>query len=131
MRLLLDTHIALWAVAEPDRLSSRARELLTDRSNRLSFSLVSLWEIAIKRALSRAPLGRMRLSSEQALGAFIAAGLQPLPIETAHILAVEQLPPIHADPFDRLIAAQAIVEDMQLVTHDAELAAYAERFIRV
>jgi PIN domain nuclease of toxin-antitoxin system len=131
MRLLIDTHIAVWAVVEPERLSEQARVLLTDRSNTLWFSLASLWEVAIKRSLSRAPLGRMPLSSEQALAAFIESGLQLLPLETAHVLAVEQLRPLHTDPFDRLIAAQAMVEGLRLVTHDKWLAAYSEEFLLV
>ena len=119
MRLLLDTHIALWAIVDDPRLAGAARELIEAPSNDVAVSAASLWEIAIKHALRR---GDMPVSAADALGWFRAAGYVLLDITAEHAAAVETLPPIHADPFDRLLVAQARHEPLRLITHDATVA---------
>jgi PIN domain nuclease of toxin-antitoxin system len=128
MNLLLDTHIALWAIADSHRLSSAARELIEAQNATLWISAVSLWEIAIKHALAR---GDMRISAEQALVHFRASGYRMLAVEAEHAVAVEALPPHHQDPFDRLLVAQALTEPMRLLTHDATVARYSDSIVRV
>jgi len=121
MQILLDTHILLWALADDPALSQKARALLIDDRNRLWVSAVSIWEISIKHALGR---GDMPLSGNDALGYCRSAGYRWLDIRPEHAAAVENLPLIHADPFDRLLVAQALTEPMKLLTHDAMLARY-------
>lgn len=128
MNLLLDTHVALWAITDSPRLSTDARELLQSPRATLWISTVSLWEIAIKHSLGR---GDMPISGEQAWRWFQAAGYRALPVEPEHALAVEQLPPYHQDPFDRLLVAQARIEPMRLLTHDATLTRYGEMVVRI
>jgi PIN domain nuclease of toxin-antitoxin system len=128
MRLLLDTHILLWALTADARLSPRARELVLDPHNEAFFSAATIWEIAIKRALRRKD---MPISSEQAIRLFVEAGYQELSVSAAHAAMVETLPPIHADPFDRLLVAQALTEPMHLITHDQLVASYSDSIILV
>jgi PIN domain nuclease of toxin-antitoxin system len=122
MRLLLDTHIALWALADDPRLPPKARESIADEDNHIVVSSASLWEIAIKFALKR---GDMPLSAAQALRWFRRAGYTLLDIKPEHTAAVEQLPAHHADPFDRLLVAQALTEPLRLLTHDPAVARYS------
>ena len=122
MRLLLDTHVFLWAIAEQSRLSDRVRGWLEDGDNEAWVSIASIWEIAIK-----AGLGRLRLPSD--LGGFLGAQLavssfQVLPIELEHAVAVRDLPLHHRDPFDRLLIAQSRTEGLALVSRDARMKAY-------
>jgi PIN domain nuclease of toxin-antitoxin system len=131
MRLLLDTHVALWAIAQPASLSAGARALLTDRGNLVSVSVVSIWEIAVKHALGGRRVGRMPVSAGRALELFEAAGFELLAISAQHAVAVEALPPLHADPFDRMLVAQALAEPMRLITADAQVAAYDTSIISV
>jgi PIN domain nuclease of toxin-antitoxin system len=128
VRLLLDTHIALWALVNDARLSSVARNLLENQNNGLFISTASLWEIAVKRSIGRTPIP---LSANEARDYFGAAGYQLLDIRPDHAIAVETLPLIHADPFDRLLIAQARTEPMHLVTHDKTIAQYGESVILV
>lgn len=128
MRLLLDTHVALWAIADDRRLKAPGRGLILDPSNTVVVSAVSVWEIAIKHSLGR---GDMPISAADALGYFKASGYVMLEVSAEHAALVEQLPPIHADPFDRLIVAQALREPLRLMTHDAMVARYSESFIEV
>ena len=121
MNLLLDTHVALWAITDSPRLSARARSSILHPRATVWVSAASLWEIAIKHALGR---GDMPVSSQAALGYFRASGYRLLAIEAEHTVAVESLPPLHADPFDRLLVAQAQTEPMRLLTHDLQLAGY-------
>lgn len=123
MNLLLDTHIAIWAIVDDPRLSASARALLLDPAARIHVSLASLWEIAIKRALNRGA-DRMPLSAADALGYFRASGFILVPVSAPHVLAVEGLPHHHDDPFDRLLVATAQAEPFRFLTHDARLAAY-------
>lgn len=126
MKLLLDTHIALWAVSDDTRLSKRARSLILNPSADLFVSVASLWEIAIKHALGRTGSSAMPVSASDAREAFIESGFILLDVTSEHVLAVETLPPIHGDPFDRLLVAQCLSEPMRLLTHDAALVRYSE-----
>lgn len=128
MRLLLDTHVALWALVDSPRLSVRARALIEAPENEIWVSAASLWEIAIKHGLAR---GDMPLSGDQALGYFRQAGYRLLAISAEHAAAVETLPQIHADPFDRMLIAQARTEPLRLVTADSTVERYGEPVVRV
>lgn len=121
MRLLLDTHIAIWALVAHPRLSGEARELIVARETQVYVSAATIWEIAIKHGLGK---GGMPFSGEDAIRYFREAGYQSLDVKAEHAAMVERLPRIHSDPFDRLLVAQAIAEPMYLLTHDERLAAY-------
>lgn len=124
MRILLDTHIALWAVTDSKNLRSRARALIAAPENEVFVSAASVWEIAIKHALPKRGAGWMPISGQQAIGYFAQSGYFVLDINAAHAVAVEALPPLHSDPFDRLLVAQAREAPLRLLTHDARLGAY-------
>ncbi|QQD73665.1 type II toxin-antitoxin system VapC family toxin [Acidithiobacillus ferrivorans] len=128
MNLLLDTHIALWAITDSPKLSQKARDLIQSPKSSVWISTASLWEIAIKHALGR---GDMPVSSPEALRYFQESGYQLLPIEAEHAIAVEELPAHHQDPFDRLLVAQALVEPMRLLTHDPLVARYGDTILSV
>lgn len=128
MNLLLDTHIALWALVDSPRLSDSARELILAPRSIIWISAASIWEIAIKHSLGR---GDMPISGEKALRYFRQAGYRLLPIEPEHAALVEHLPAIHQDPFDRLLVAQAQGEPMRLLTHDATVARYSDTIVLV
>ena len=130
MNLLLDTHIALWALNDNSRLPAAARALIADSGNAVAVSVASLWEIAIKHPLDRRG-GAMPVSGGQALELFERAGYRILPVAASHAVAVETLPPIHHDPFDRLLIAQALTEPLRLVTVDRLLARYSDTVILV
>lgn len=118
MRLLLDTHVLLWALTDDPVLSVPARAAIVDGRNDVLVSAVSAWEITIKKAL-----GRLRAPDD--LPAQMAARrLIPLDVTIAHALAVGQLPAHHADPFDRLLVAQARSDQLTLVTRDAHIRRY-------
>jgi PIN domain nuclease of toxin-antitoxin system len=121
MRLLLDTHLLVWAMGEPERLPAGCAAMLEDPSNSLVFSIASLWELVIKQALGRPDFNLEPSLLRQAL---LDGGWQELPIEASHALAVSQLPPLHRDPFDRLLLAQAQVEGLLLLTADSQLSLY-------
>jgi len=121
MKLLLDTHLALWTFFVPKRLSAEARTALEDRRSDLVFSTASLWEIAIKHGLGKKGF----LFDPRVLRrAMLDDGYKELPVLGEHAVAVDILPPIHKDPFDRLLIAQAIVEGITLLTVDATIARY-------
>ena len=109
MRLLLDTHIILWVASQPSRIPADCRVLLNDADNRLYFSAASLWEIAIKHSLGRADF---QVNARALYRGLINNGYQELAIRSQHSLAVDRLPAIHKDPFDRILIAQATVEDI-------------------
>jgi PIN domain nuclease of toxin-antitoxin system len=121
MKLLLDTHLLLWAAGKPNRLSAAARKLIDSSANELLFSAASVWEVAIKRGL-----GRRDFKADPRLlrRGLLDNGYTELPILSDHVVAIERLPPIHKDPFDRLLVAQATVEGITLLTSDSELAEY-------
>jgi PIN domain nuclease of toxin-antitoxin system len=124
MKVLLDTHIAIWAAEDNARLPSAARNLLEDPDARFFVSLVSIWEIAIKHSLRKQGPGAMPMSAEAAIAAFEDSGFTLLPIRKQHIIAVESLPRHHGDPFDRLLVATALAEPLRLLTPDVRLAAF-------
>lgn len=119
MRLLLDTHILLWALLTPTRLTRPVRDALIRPANALHISVASIWEIAIKRAI-----GRVDAPVETLPEALDALGIALLPIAIAHALAAAALPRHHTDPFDRMLVAQARHEGLTLVTEDAALRRY-------
>lgn len=126
MRLLLDTHVALWGVSDYERLATETQRLLQDRDNEVFVSVVTLWEIAIKFALPKGRPDDMPVSAKEALADFLEAGYQVLDVTPPHALAIAALPPLHRDPFDRMLVAQARVEPMRLLTVDRIVAAYGE-----
>jgi PIN domain nuclease of toxin-antitoxin system len=119
--LLVDTHLLLWAAGEPQRLSKKARRLLEDPGSQLWFSAASLWEVAIKHGLGREDF---RVEPRRLRRGLIANGWRELAISSEHALATLDLPPIHKDPFDRMLVAQAQVEGLALVTSDELVARY-------
>jgi PIN domain nuclease of toxin-antitoxin system len=121
MRFLLDTQVAIWALLDAPRLSRAAREILDDSENRLLFSVCSIWEIATKRALKRPGFQFDPRLIRQTL---LRYGCEELAIESPHAFEVEHLPPIHKDPFDRILIAQAMVEGITLLTADPVIAKY-------
>jgi PIN domain nuclease of toxin-antitoxin system len=123
VRILLDTHILLWAVIEPERLSPSARAALEDPDHQILFSAASAWEMAMKAALGRADL---RISPARIVDAALAIGFVELPVRSPAALKLETLPLHHRDPFDRLLIAQAMTEPATLYTADAQLSAYSE-----
>ena len=127
MRLLLDTHALLWAVGAPDRLSGLVRAALLDDDNEVSLSIASLWEIAIKVSLRRLELSpdwRSLIDNGRA-----RMGARWLPVEPGHCAQVAQLPWHHRDPFDRMLVAQAMCEDMTLISKDRAVADYSVRVL--
>ncbi len=121
MRLLLDTHLLLWAMAASRKLPKAVKSQLLDPNNEVYYSAASLWEVAIKHDLRRKDF---RIDPDSLLAALRASGFLELPVTAAHAVAVTQLPPIHKDPFDRLLVAQGMSEPMVLLTNDAVLAGY-------
>jgi PIN domain nuclease of toxin-antitoxin system len=121
MKLLLDTHLLLWAAGQPKRLPAVARKLIRDSRNELLFSVASLWEIVIKRSLGR---DDFRVEPRLLRRGLLDNGYAELSVYGEHALAVDSLPPIHKDPFDRLLIAQAQIESMTLLTADPLLGRY-------
>jgi len=125
VKVLLDTQCWLWTLADPDRLSRRARRIVQRADRQLYLSAASAWEIAIKWSL-----GKLTLPADPAeyvASRIEGSGVIPLPIKHAHALHVARLPPHHRDPFDRLLIAQAEIEDMVLLTADRQMAPYHVR----
>jgi PIN domain nuclease of toxin-antitoxin system len=131
MRLLLDTHIALWAIADHPSLSAKARRLIEDPDNQIVVSAATVWEISIKHALARGGANDMPISGQTALNYFRDAGFELLDIIPAHAAAVENLPPLHSDPFDRMLVAQAMTVPLRLLTHDQRIVGYSDSIIAV
>lgn len=128
MRLLLDTHIAIWALTGDRRLGKEATARIADPDNHVYVSAASIWEIAIKHAQGR---GAVPFSGQDALGYFAQAGYEWLDIRPEHAAATATLPPLHADSFDRLLVAQALVEPLRLLTHDQTLVPYSDTILLV
>jgi PIN domain nuclease of toxin-antitoxin system len=121
VKLLLDTQLLLWAAGEPKRLSAAARKLLNDPRNELSFSAASLWEIAIKSTMGREDF---RVEPRLLRRGLLDNAYVELPVTSEHAVGIDGLPPLHKDPFDRLLLAQALSEGITLLTTDAQLAQY-------
>ncbi|NLV32569.1 MAG: type II toxin-antitoxin system VapC family toxin [Acidobacteria bacterium] len=121
MKLLIDTPLLLWAAGAPDRLSAVARSLIEESENDLFFSAAGLWEIAIKRNLGR---NDFHVDARVLRRSLLDNGYRELPITSEHAVAVDTLPPIHKDPFDRILVAQATVEGITLLTSDSVVAQY-------
>ncbi len=122
MKALLDTHAFLWLITGDERLSKTARKIFLDQENSLFFSMASLWEICIKKSLGKLSLKIGWLIAIQ--DEMKANAIQWLPIEMLHCAELTKLPFHHRDPFDRMLIAQAMVEDMQLLSRDSRLSDY-------
>jgi PIN domain nuclease of toxin-antitoxin system len=121
MKFLLDTHLVLWAFFQQKRLSAQARSIMEAPENQLAFSVVNLWEIAIKRGLGKRGF---EFDPRILRRALLDDGYEELPVLGSHAVALDSLPPIHRDPFDRILIAQAMVEGITLLTADATIARY-------
>ena len=128
MKVLLDTHLLLWAAGSPQRLPKAALSILRARSNTLLFSAASVWEVVIKIGLGRSDL---QVDAQQLRQGLLLHGYEELPITGEHAIAVRALPSLHKDPFDRILLAQAQTEGLTLLTVDRELAAYGPPCKRV
>ena len=121
MILLLDTQLLLWAAGHPERLSEEARSMITEPRNQLWFSAAGLWEITIKKGLGRRDF---RIDPHLLRRGLLDNGYRELPITSQHAMATAHLPPIHKDPFDRMLVAQAESEGALLLTSDEVVARY-------
>jgi PIN domain nuclease of toxin-antitoxin system len=128
LNLLLDTHVALWAIIDSRNLPQMARDLIMSPKTTVWVSAASVWEIAIKHSLGR---GDMPVSGQDALRYFQESEYRILAVEAEHAVAVEQLPAHHQDPFDRILVAQSLVEPMRLMTHDPLVARYSDTIIKI
>jgi len=128
MKYLLDTAVWLWSLAEPERLNSQARRLVAEGREDLYLSAASSWEIGIKWALGKLPLPEP--PARYVPKRLAAQGIRPLTISHAHALAAAELPPHHRDPFDRLLIAQALIEQMTVLTADRAFEKYEVRVLR-
>jgi len=126
MRVLLDTHVLLWALSDPARLGREAREVLESREHQIFFSAASIWEIAIKAKLLRMEFG---VDADAIVTAAEEVGFTVLPIWARHAAGVAALAPHHKDPFDRLLVSQSIVESTRLMTTDRVLADYSKDLV--
>jgi PIN domain nuclease of toxin-antitoxin system len=122
VKVLLDTHVAIWAITERKRIPKGFLEIVADASNSVFVSVVAVWETAMKHRLARPD--SPPFSGHEAIEHFRTAGFGLLNVAPEHAAYVERLPPIHFDPFDRLMLAQAIVEDFHFITHDSNLRRY-------
>ena len=123
MKFLLDTHILLWAAGQPDKLSDSARKILLDTHNTLFFSAANLWEVVIKKGLGRVDF---RVDPYRLRKMLVVNGYNELPVTAEHCLRVTTLPPLHKDPFDRILIAQARNEGMTLLTIDSAIIDYGD-----
>lgn len=128
MKLLLDSQLLLWAAGVPEKLPAAARALFDDPANELMFSAASLWEVAIKQGLARSDF---TVDARVLRRGLLDNGYAELPVTSEHAVAIDMLPPIHRDPFDRILVAQAQVEGIMLLTSDATVARYPGPIRRV
>lgn len=133
MNLLLDTHILLWAFNNDPKLSQKAKDLINKDKNKIFYSVISMWEVAIKHAKSP---NLMNISGTEFMHYCEQAGLKKLPIEERHVCALETLDkrensPEHNDPFDRMLLSQAKADCMMLLTHDKKFSFYDEPFVAI
>lgn len=122
MRLLLDTHVLIWYIEGNEKLPSEWRQLIESSENEKYFSIASLWEMTIKINIDK-------LTLKYPIDKFIPADFQLLAISTSHLMAYQKLPLHHRDPFDRILVAQAQMEDLSIMTHDPNLALYDVKLI--
>ncbi|MCC2624893.1 MAG: hypothetical protein K0R14_766 [Burkholderiales bacterium] len=120
MKLLLDTHVLLWVSQDHPNLAKQAKELIIDGNNYVYFSTASIWEIMIKKRVSK-----LDINIKTFVADLYKMNIFELPIEIEHILKLEELPNHHKDPFDRILIAQALAEPVKLITHDQALLAYS------
>jgi PIN domain nuclease of toxin-antitoxin system len=120
MRLLLDTHVLLWWLSDDEKLAKSAREIIGNSDNEVLVSSASVWEISIKAAL-----GRLEIALDELEDALAVNGFRSLRIEFKHALAAGSLPPIHRDPFDRMLVVQARLEELRVVSHDRVFMRYS------
>jgi len=125
VRILLDTHVFLWLVGDPQKLSSRAKTLIRN-ADRIYISSATIWEVAIK-----VRLGKLRADPDELIGEMQKNGFEELPIYARHAKEVATMPMLHGDPFDRLLVAQAKVELLNLVTCDTHLSPYSDLIVTV
>jgi PIN domain nuclease of toxin-antitoxin system len=128
MKFLLDTQFVLWVPVDAPNIRSQARSILSDPANEIAFSVSSIWEIAIKRALQRP---NFMFDPREIRRLLIENGYEELTIQSKHAVAVDSLPPIHKDPFDRILIAQAMVEGITLLTANRVIAQYPGPIKRV
>lgn len=128
MKFLLDTHLLLWAAGQPNRLPKAALKLIDNPANELLYSAASIWEVAIKRGLGRSDFQADPRLLRRGL---LDNGYSELPILSDHVVAIESLPPIHKDPFDRLLVSQSTVEGITFLTADSIVAQYPGPIRRV
>ena len=128
MKLLLDTHIILWAAQGAEQLTSKAKALIEDPENQLYFSAASLWEISIKNKLGRADF---KVDLAVLRRNLLDNGFEEIAINSAHAIGVDALPNIHKDPFDRMLIAQTVVEGVTLMTADSAVAEYPVAVIKI
>jgi PIN domain nuclease of toxin-antitoxin system len=122
VRLLLDTHVLLWWLSDDRKLAKNARDIIANSNNDVLVSSASVWEVAIKAAL-----GRLEVELDDLEDAIVRNGFRPLPIGFRHAVTVGRLPAVHCDPFDRMLVAQASVEELRLVFHDRVFERYGLR----
>ena len=128
MKLLLDTHLLLWAAGRPEKLSATAREIIENPENELFFSAASLWEVAIKAGLGSSDF---RVNPRLLRRGLLDNGYGEVPVTSMHAVALESLPPIHKDPFDRILIAQAQAEGIVLLTSDDAVSQYPGAIQRI
>ena len=128
MKILLDTHILLWAAADSASLSSQARKILVSDSAELYFSAASIWEVAIKMGLGRPDFA---VDPRQFRRGLLSNGYREVTVTGEHAIEVISLEDIHKDPFDRILVAQALVEPLRLMTHDATVARYSDTIMLI
>jgi len=128
VKLLLDTHILLWSAGQPEKLSAEATSLLLDSSNSLYFSAASIWEIVIKRGLGR---DDFKVNPVRLIKQLVINGYEEVSVSSDHTLAVDTLPVLHKDPFDRILIAQARTEGMLLMTADEQVSRYGDGIVMV
>ena len=128
MKFLLDTEFVLWVPIDDRRIGGQAREILTDSANQFVFSVSSIWEIAIKKALRRQDF---QFDPREIRRLLIENGYEELTLQSRHVVAVDSMAPIHKDPFDRILIAQAMVEGITLLTADPVIARYPGPILKV
>jgi PIN domain nuclease of toxin-antitoxin system len=126
MNILLDTHITLWSLTNDPRLPPKARDLISKEDNRIFWSVASMWEVAIKRSIKPE---KIPVSGTEYMHYCEQAGYECLSVRDRHVVALESLPSLHSDPFDRILVSQALSEGMTFLTHDTVLGGYGKEVL--